>query len=284
MDFDPLSLYDSYRLDDPNVINIRTETHLIRGAYAIRAVERTFDPEYNSIFEVGVGAKGYVLVCPYEPYCIAAALGEARYDMTIVEPNYYVVEDLFRRRNIYHIPLEDRDKKEDDQVWDQYLSLIGGGRVVEYAEDDLIFPYWIKDSDIDRFNESGIFAAPIPASFLEGLENGGISIVNQRVENFDWNTIPDQSLTLGVIQNALNLLKESDQRLVLMNLREKLTPGGKVLMTGFRIIFPSMDFAFKGNYGGWIDEQSLANIGLQVLPGDKWIDHDSYGMWFLSRL
>lgn len=127
-------------------------------------------------------------------------------------------------------------------------------------------------------------SAPIPASFRDGLVNGGINIYNQSVENFNWNTIPDQSLTLGVIQNVLNFLKERDQRRALSNLREKLTPEGKVLVTGFRIVYPSMDFVFKGRYGGWVDDQSLAEIGLQVLPEDRWTDNENYSMWLLSRL
>lgn len=285
MELDQTSLYNSIRLNDPKVITMSTETHLSRGVHVLRAVAQTYNPDYNNVLEIGVGAKGYVLVCPYEPYFIAAALEGTNYDLTIIEPNTYIVDDLLRRQNIYHVPLNEPHMEEDDLVWDQYLALVWEeSRIVKYAENDLVFPYWIKDRDIDSIQEQGILSAPIPASFRDGLVNGGINIYNQSVENFNWNTIPDQSLTLGVIQNVLNFLKERDQRRALSNLREKLTPEGKVLVTGFRIVYPSMDFVFKGRYGGWVDDQSLAEIGLQVLPEDRWTDNENYSMWLLSRL
>lgn len=282
---DFLSLYESYRLGDSELLKTAAQTRLRRGEYAMEGVNRTWDPEYNSILEIGVGAKGSVLVCPYEPYCIAAALEGTPYNMTIIERNPLIVQDLIERRYIYHIPIEDEVAKIDDEVWERYLFLIGEvSRTVEYAENGLIFPYWINNDDIDRFRGTGIFSAPIPASFEEGLSNGQIAIVQQTVERFDWNRIPDMSVTLGVAQNVLPYIREAEQRIVLANIREKLIPYGKVLISGYRVIYPFMNFVFKGRHGGWMDDDSLARMGLQVLPGDKLIDDENHGMWFLSRL
>lgn len=265
--------------------NPKAETHLYRGELLLEVIEKIRKPYgTNNILEIGVGARTSHLICPYEPYLIAAAMQGCEYTMRIVDYDTYILEDLIKRKSVFYVPSALGAPEDDiaEGVWEKYMSLLGEEWQFTPVDDpDLIFR---NRREAESLQAYPIHVAPVPGSFREGLNDGRVQLYESDIREFDWNLVADGSLTLAVILNVLPYIREKEQREIFEALTYKLEPGGKILMNGFKSPYRFMSQVFNSHDGGWMDQRSLNEIGLQIKPEDILTDDDVQGVWMISRL
>lgn len=265
--------------------NPKAETHLFRGELLLEVIEKIRKPQgTNNILEIGAGARTSHLICPYEPYLIAAAMEGCEYTMGIVDNDLYILEDLIKRESVFHAPYTLGTSEDDiaENVWEKYMSLLGEEWQFAQVDDpDLIFR---SDMEAESLRAYPIYVAPVPSSFREGLNDGRIQLYESDIREFNWDLVADGSLTLAVVLNVLPYIREREQRTILEALAYKLEPGGKILINGFIEPYRFMSKVFRSFTGGWIDPNSLNAIGLQITPEGMLVDDKVQMIWMLSRL
>jgi hypothetical protein len=135
----------------------------------------------------------------------------------------------------------------------------------------LLLQSWVKNRDIDRFIENGrhFLAAPIPATFGAKLKNQQIMLDNTPVEYVDWSAIPNGSIDFVAALNILTYLRVPLQKALLTVLAEKLSKDGGILMNGSSLITGRTNFVFQGEFGGWVTQKALNDIGLCYSKEDE---------------
>ncbi len=265
--------------------NPKAETHLFRGELLFEVIERIRKPHgANNVLEIGVGARTSHLICPYEPYLIAAAMEGCGYTMGIVDSDPNIIYDLMRRESVIYVPNALGTSEDDiaERVWEKYMSLLGEEwQFADVDDPDLIFR---GDREAESLQAYPLFVSPVPGSFKEGLNDGRIQLYESDIREFDWDLVADGSLTLAVVLNVLPYIREREQRTILEALAYKLEPGGKILINGFIKPYRFMSQVFRSFTGGWIDPNSLNAIGLQITPEDMLVDDKVQMIWVLSRL
>jgi hypothetical protein len=265
--------------------NPKAETHLFRGELLLEVIERIRKPHgTNNVLEIGAGARTSHLICPYEPYLIAAAMEGCGYAMGIVDSDPNIISDLMRRESVIYVPNALGTSEDDiaERVWEKYMSLLGEEwQFADVDDPDLIFR---GDREAESLQAYPIHVAPVPGSFRDGLNDGRIQLYESDIREFDWDLVADGSLTLTVILNVLPYIREREQRTILEALAYKLEPGGKILINGFIKPYRFMSQVFRSFTGGWIDPNSLNAIGLQITPEDMLVDDKVQMIWVLSRL
>lgn len=251
--------------------NIQSTTPLL--SVLSEYVLPTFTPRDKfSILEVGIGQEAHLIRCPYEPYRIAGLLEYhgKDYQIALVDKNKEVLNDVERRRNLFLLQVgqdsyySSEDIQAEDKAWNEYLSHTNQNeRMTYYPTDQLYFAEWLKDHERTNFLARGVRSATIPKGFQRRLEKGQIPLVRGDIATTNINLRGQSPYNLIVTQFVFPYLRENGQKLALYNLAQAVREGGYIVVDELKMIMAWMNFFFKGQYGGWVTDKELGEIGLK---------------------
>lgn len=244
------------------------QTSISRGGYALDVLDRLTLPSSRGtidLCEIGAGREGVSLLCPCEPYRIAAHVENAgrEYSLTIIDIDADVIDDIRTRKYIYLPVWEYENWGFYKTAWEQYLQ--------ETHQRDEHISLNTNRPDLLVYSKSqslqrGIKSAQIPSSFAKKLADGTITLINDSIANNPLqNTRKYHFITA---MNMMRLLTEQGQMNAMYAMSTMLADNGRILLDDSE--FPGQPIFTK--FGGWLNERMLKELHLSrdtVLKKDK---------------
>lgn len=260
----------------PGVIpfpNLELQTSMIRGADAIDTIEK-YQKNIRpiSVLIAGLGYNSGSLVCPCEPYQIAAYL-KTNYSLTLVDKNPDVIRDIRHRRIVVFPAWIAENSPEINSYWKTYLQRTGQTASLTHT----VKPGIEFTADPDRSWEDapetllkkGLYYADIPESFTTGLGNGTITLIRDRIETAP---LPRGHFDFVACINLLYLLNEPGQMLTLANLASAIKGKGLLLLNSLDLSLPAgydtkinAGGSVLSEQGGWLTNEKLKSLGLEMI-------------------
>lgn len=247
-----------------------TETSFFRGNSSIEVLDTILPeiPHRPNILLVGLGLDADPLLCPYEPYKIAAHLEGKKidYTMTLVDIDEKVIDDVRNREKLFlaYKQFEGKLAVSFEREWNAYLSSTHqqGELLYEQEEGMNFLSYYEAENAMVPFTSyltDGIAAAYIPRSFRSKLITGEISLLNADIALAH---IADTGpYDYADITNVLYQMSEHGQELALANIAWSLRPHGRLLVNDIGGYVGTPVFS---RLGGWLDDERVGQLGLSV--------------------
>ncbi len=254
------------------VVNV---TSFARGNVEIEVLDREVIPNLDGrlkILLVGAGIGQDDILCCLMPYRIAAHL-EGKgidYEMTIVDLNPKVIEDLRTREELFvagwHFGLTEEDNLLEE--WNKYLADTGQtGEIIHERREGLVFLDYIEERVYEphitpeSYLEEGVFCARVPASFTRGLEEGRVTLIHSDIADPGLE-LPEDYFDFTSCYEVLYQCSQSGQMLAMMAMALSLNERG-VAVVSDRKSFSAFERLMQQN-GGWCGEVELVQLGLSA--------------------
>jgi hypothetical protein len=192
-----------------------TETNILRAEHLIRVID-TVGIRNPHVLIVGIGINAGSILCPYEPYLVAGHLegtGNLGYEMTLVEVNPLITQDVYERKFLYLPASRLYPFQQVVKPWSDFLTNTNQQEEVVYSSaPDLVFKQGegLLSSAPERYLKNGLRRAAVPSTFLSKLRSGEVQIIEGDISKIQLNP---QGVDIAEMVNVLYILETSAERM-----------------------------------------------------------------------